>query len=49
MAREGDGSREAGENEEYLMDWPLIFAGGQTKTSNPGAFMPTFDFCCPLR
>src|SRR4028118_668965 len=38
------GSRGAEENQEFLSPWPLIFAGGQTATSNPEPYADFFDF-----
>ncbi|MBD2774928.1 TIGR03960 family B12-binding radical SAM protein [Iningainema tapete] len=38
------GSRGVGENQELLPTYPLIFAGGQTATSNPEPYADFFDF-----
>ncbi|MBD2087180.1 TIGR03960 family B12-binding radical SAM protein [Trichocoleus sp. ST-U3] len=37
-------STDAGESEELLWNYPLIFAGGQTATSNPEPYADFFDF-----
>lgn len=42
--RERQSSRGAGESEEFLWNYPLIFAGGQTATSNPEPYADFFDF-----
>jgi len=38
------GCRGAGENEDFIQTYPLIFAGGQTATSNPEPYADFFDF-----
>lgn len=43
----GQGDKETrgqGENEEFIPTYPLIFAGGQTATSNPEPYADFFDF-----
>ncbi|MFE1748151.1 TIGR03960 family B12-binding radical SAM protein [Coleofasciculus sp. H7-2] len=42
--RERHTSTSAGESEEFLWNYPLIFAGGQTATSNPEPYADFFDF-----
>ncbi len=43
--RQGDKeTRGQGENEEFSQAYPLIFAGGQTATSNPEPYADFFDF-----
>lgn len=38
------GTRGQGENQEFIQTYPLIFAGGQTATSNPEPYADFFDF-----
>ncbi|MBD2627595.1 TIGR03960 family B12-binding radical SAM protein [Trichormus variabilis] len=42
--RQKAGSREQGAGENHQFSFPLIFAGGQTATSNPEPYADFFDF-----